>query len=325
MADHHIDSANINYSKLAEYILKRYGLYISDAPPINHKPGNDWWSDVNYPFPNYPDNRFRNPNEENLDIKDPGEEEPEVTPIDRDDGKDFQIIPEDMKNLRHLRNPMITFNPDDRYRFIDRAVSSYTGLTIQAVEKRAFDISFVKPYFKDGKRKTKLIRREVISGHLYSIATYDGWKYHIYRGLCSTILKTEPKKVEGGYVRPRSVPFGNPMEHTDIRRRSNTDELLERNLAIVIDGSDGLNKDICVIPINQVIDIQKYDFIYNFTIYEGKLKIFFDDWFTVPDHKKPGTWFTYVPEGDILPQTLLHEVIEHQKVDKEVLRRHGRE
>lgn len=323
MADHHIDSADIDYSKLAEYILKRYGLYIHDAPPINHKPGNDWWSDVNYPFPNYPDNRFRNPNEENLDIKDPGEDAPEIVPIEKDEGKNFQIIPEDMKNLRHLRNPMISFKSDDRNRFIDRAVASYTGLTIQAVEKRAFDITFVKPYIKNQKRLTRLVRREMITGHLYSIATYDGWKYHIYRGRCADILKTEPQKIDGAYVRPRTVPFGNPMEHTDIKRRSNTDELLERNLSIILDGSGWFNKDICQIPVNQIIDIQKYDFIYNFTIYEGNLKVFFDDWFTVPDKKKPGTWFTYVPLDGELPQTLLHEVIEHQKIDKEIMN-HGR-
>lgn len=322
MADHHIDSSNIDYSKAAEYILKRYGLYIHDAPSINHKPGNDWWSDVYYPFPNYPDNRFRNPEEENLEIKDPVKEEPEIIPTEKDEGKDFQIIPEDMKNLRHLRNPIISFRSDDRYRFVDRAIGSYTGLTIQAVEKRAFDISFVKPYFENGKRKTKLIRREVISGHLYSIATYDGWKYHIYRGKCATILKTEPKKIDGAYVRPRTVPFGNPMESTDIKTRPDTSELLERNLSIVIDGSCGLEKDLCSIPINQIIDIQKYDFIYNFTIYEGKLKIFFDDWFTVKDCKKPGTWFTYVPGDNIPPQNLLHEVIEHQKIDKEILKKY---
>ena len=137
-----------------------------------------------------------------------------------------------------------------------------------------------------------------------------------------TILKTQPQKIEGGYVRPRTVPFGNPMEYTDIKRRSHTDELLERNLVIVIDGSDGLEKDLCAVPVNQIIDIQKYDFIYNFTIYECKLKIFFEDWITVPDHKNPGTWFTYVPYGDTTPQNLLHEVIEHQKIDKEILKRY---
>lgn len=322
MADHHIDSAHINYSKLAELILKRYGLYISDAPPINHKPGNDWWSDVNYPFPTYPDNRFRNPNEENLDIKDPGIPEPPESPIDEDRGKDWQLIPEDMKNIRHLKNPIISFYPDTRDRFIDNAVSSYTGLTIQAVEKRAFDISFVKPYFEDNKRKTKLIRKEVIQNHLYSIATYDGWKYHIFRGKCITIVKSEPQKFEGGYVRPRTVPYGNPIENTKVKKRKDTEELMERNISIVIDGSGDLQKDICIIPVNQIIDIQKYDYIYNFTIYEGNFKIYFEDWFTVPDKKKPGTWFTYVPIGDKLPQNLLHEVVEHQQIDKEIMNKY---
>ena len=319
MADHHIDSADIDYSKLAEYILKRYGLYIAGAPPINHKPGNDWWSDVYYPFPNYPDNRFRNPSEENLDIKDPGIPEPPITPTDKDYGKDFQIIPEDMKNLKHLRNPIVSFFPDDRYRFINKAVASYTGLTIQAVEKRAFDISFVKPYYADNKRKTKLIRKEVISDHLYSIATYDGWKYHIYRGKCVTILKTEPKKYEDGYVRTRTVPYGDPTYHTNEIKRSKTDQLLERNLAIVIDGSIDMQTDLCIVPVNQIIDIQKYDYIYNFTIYEGNLKVFFEDWFTVRDYKHKEKWFTYVPGDNELPQNLLHEVIEHQKINKEIL------
>lgn len=319
MADHHIDSIpGFDYSKAAEMILKRHGLYIHGAPPINHKPGNDFISDVYYPHPLYPDYRFRNPSEENLDIKFPPDPpEPEYPTID-EDGKDFQFIPEELEQLKHIKNPMISYTPDDREHFIDKSVSSYTGLVLQAVEKRAFDISYVKPYFKDKKIYTKLIVKEVVSGHTMSIATYDGWKYHIYRGRLVTVVKTEaPKSENGKKLRPVTSPFGTVMEEVECER-SDTSKLLERNIHLVLDVSDNMEAEIVSVPINQVIDIQKYDAIYNFSIYESGLKVFWDDWFTVKDHEKNDeTWFIYAPHGDLPPQTLYHEVIEHQKVQRQ--------
>ena len=315
MAYHHIDSADINYPELVKHILQRYGLFIHDAPPINHKPGNDWISDVYYPFPNYPDNRFQDPYEDNLEIKfppDPPEDTGER--VDREDT--YQIVPEDLKHLRHLKNPVITYNSDDRYRFIDKAVCDYTGLTIEAVEKRAFDISFIKPYWKDKKRYQRLETREIVSGHFVSIATFDGWKYHIYRGKVVTVLKTEPpKSADGKYIRPRVSPFGDCTEEVDLNKLKQ-ERVLERNLHIVLDVSNPMDKRIASIPVNQIIDIEKYDFIYDFNIYEQGLKVFWDDWFTVPDKDKPGTWFTYVPMEGAMPQYLYHEVVEHQKIKR---------
>lgn len=316
MAYHHIDSADINYPELVKYILQRYGLYIHGAPPINHKPGNDWWSDVYYPFPTYPDNRFRNPNEENLDIKFPPEPPEDGNKREYNDDT-FQIIPEDLDRLNRLRNPIITSYPDNRYRFIDRAIEDYTGLTIQAQEKRAYDITFVKPYWKDRKRKQKLVHREIITGHMISIATFDGWRYHIYRGKVLTILRTDPPRDKNGnIIRPRTVPYGkNVMEETDIRKIKQ-EQTLSTNLHIVLDVSDDMEKKLENISINQVIDIEKFDFIYDFNIYEEGLEVFWDDWFTIPDKNKPGTWFTYVPFEGALPQTLIHEVIEHQCIKR---------
>ena len=315
MAYHHIDSADINYPELVKHILQRYGLFIHDAPPINHKPGNDWISDVYYPFPNYPDNRFQDPYEDNLEIKfppDPSEDTGERK--DRDDT--YRIIPEDLQQLRHLKNPVITYNSDDRYRFIDRAICDYTGLTIEAVEKRAFDISFVKPYWKDKKRHQRLVTREVVSGHFVSIATFDGWKYHIYRGKIVTVLKTDPPRTaDGKRIRPRVSPFGDCTEEVDLNKLKQ-EQVLERNIHIVLDVSNPMDKRIASIPANQIIDIEKYDFIYDFNIYEQGLKVFWDDWFTVPDKDKPGTWFTYVPMEGAMPQYLYHEVIEHQKIKR---------
>ena len=316
MAYHHIDSADINYPELVKYILQRYGLYIHGAPPINHKPGNDWWSDVYYPFPTYPDNRFRNPNEENLDIKFPPEPPKEDNKRKYNDDT-FQIIPDDLDKLNRLRKLIITAYPNDKYRFIDKAIEDYTGLTIQAQEKRAYDITFVKPYWKDRKRKQKLVHREIITGHMISIATFDGWRYHIYRGKVLTILRTDPPRdKDGNIIRPRTVPYGkNVMEETDIRKLKQ-EQTLSTNLHIVLDVSDDMNRKIENISINQVIDIEKFDFIYDFNIYEEGLEVFWDDWFTIPDKNKPGIWFTYVPFEGALPQTLIHEVIEHQCIKR---------
>ena len=315
MAYHHIDSADIDYPELVKHILQRFGIYIPGAPPINHKPGNDWISDVYYPFPTYPDNRFRNPYDENLDIKFPPD--PPKDEGKKDDSVDkFQIIPEELRELTHLKNPIITYNSDDRFRFIDKAICDYTGLTVEAVEKRAYDISFVKPYWKDRKRLQRLETREVITGHLISIATFDGWRYHIYRGKVLTVLKTEPPRTpDGKRIRPRVSPFGDCTEEIDLNKYKQ-EQVLERNLHIVLDVSNPMEKRVASISVNQIIDIEKYDFIYDFNIYEQGLKVFWDDWFTVPDKDKPGTWFTYVPADGELPQYLYHEVIEHQKIKR---------
>lgn len=315
MAYHHIDSADINYPELVKHILQRYGLFIHDAPPINHKPGNDWISDVYYPFPNYPDNRFQDPYEDNLEIKFPPDP-PEDTGERVDSGDTYQIIPEDLQQLRHLKNPVITYNSDDRYRFIDKAVCDYTGLAIEAVEKRAFDISFIKPYWKDKKRYQRLETREIVSGHFVSIATFDGWKYHIYRGKVLTILRTDPPRTpDGKRIRPRVSPFGDCTEEIDLNKYKQ-EQVLESNLHIVLDVSNPMDKRVASISVNQIIDIEKYEFIYDFNIYEQGLKVFWDDWFTIPDKDKPGTWFTYVPADGELPQYLYHEVIEHQKIKR---------
>ena len=215
-----------------------------------------------------------------------------------------------------MKNPVITYNSDDRYRFIDRAICDYTGLTIEAVEKRAFDISFVKPYWKDKKRHQKLETREIVSGHFVSIATFDGWKYHIYRGKVLTILRTDPPRTpDGKRIRPRVSPFGDCTEEIDLNKYKQ-EQVLESNLHIVLDVSNPMDKRVASISVNQIIDIEKYDFIYDFNIYEQGLKVFWDDWFTIPDKDKPGTWFTYVPADGELPQYLYHEVIEHQKIKR---------
>lgn len=317
MSDHHVDAMDINYSAAAKDILQRHGLYIHGAPDINHKPGNDFISDVYYPFPIYPDNRFRDPYEDNKDIQEPPKpEEPEKT-LRNDFGKDFQIVPEEIKHFKNRMNPIITFSGVDRETKFDNTVCPYTGLVLQALEKKAFDVSFVKPYIKKGERINRQHVVEMITGHFYSIATYDGWKYHIYRGLCRDIIKSKSSNWRDK-IRVRTTPFGKPIEEVSGYNRNITDKkkVTEDNLHIVLDCSQDLEAEICSIPINQIIDIEEYNFIYDFTIYEGDLKIYWDDWMTVPDKRNDGTFFTYVPFGDIHPQTLYHEVIEHQKPRK---------
>ena len=317
MSDHHVDSMNIDYSEAAKHILQQHGLYIHDAPPINHKPGNDFISDVYYPFPNYPDNRFQDPYEDNKDIQEPPKpEEPEKTLRDNF-GKDFQILPEEIKHLKNRMNPIITFSGNDRNTLFDKTVHPYTGLVLQALEKKAFDVSFVKPYLKDGERINRQHVVEVVTGHFYSIATYDGWKYHIFRGRCVDIIKS----VTSNYhqkIAVRTTPFGSPIESASgyKQRVLPSEKITEYNLHIVLDCSSDLKADVPSIPINQIIDIEDYNFNYDFTIYEGDLKVYWDDWTTVPDKRNDGTFYTYVPVGDIHPQTLYHEVIEHQKPRK---------
>lgn len=312
MADHHIDTLDINYSEVAKKVLQNHGVYISSAPPINHKPGNDLISDVYYPLPTYPDTRFKNPYEDNNDIQTPPIDEKDESKH-REGPKDFQIVPDELKRLRNLKNPIITFNSDDSNTLIKRAVYPYTGLALQAIEKKAFDISYVKPYFKDGKRKTKVLVTEIITGHFYSIATFDGWNFHIYRGLCRDILRTKPVTVNGKRVYSKSVPFGNPIQELDLKR-DNTREMISKNLHIVLDVSADLIGELVGIPVGQILDIQQPNFIYDFTIYEDGTKVLWDDeWFEVHDEDKPGTYFVYVPLDGKLPQHLYHPVIEHQK------------
>lgn len=326
MADHHVDSMNIDYSLAAKKILQSHGLYIADAPEINHKPGNDFYSDWTWPFPTYPDNRFRNPYEDNLEIKDDTDNDsPEKPDERRKFPENFQILSEELMSLKNIREPMVTgISPEPGEGFIKDAIHPYTGLAIQAQEKRAYDVSLVKPYFKDGERKTKLIFRELVPGHFYSIATYDGWKYHIYRGLL--VCTPSTRQVEDTLNRKvysHSIPYGlNVMKKTPqmLRKKSGPEKMPSKHMHIVLDTSEFLNGEIASIPLCQVIDIEPYDFVYDFTIYEGNLKILFKDWFVSRNDKcivqKEFEEFTYAPIGDIPPQVLYHEVIEHQFRDR---------
>ena len=89
---------------------------------------------------------------------------------------------------------------------------------------------------------------------------------------------------------------------------------------VVLDCSELLTAELESIPLNQIIDIEPYDFVYNFTIYEGNLKINYDDWFITRTSEnildKNFKEYVYVPCGGIPPQTLYHEVIEHQFRDR---------
>lgn len=324
MADHHVDSLNINYTKAAKHILQVHGLYIANAPDINHKPGNDFYSDWTWPFPTYPDNRFQNPYEDDKDIKDDEDKEsPEQPDERRKFPENFQIVPDDLKYLKNIKNPMVTnLHPYDGEGFIKDAVHPYTGLVIQAQEKKAYDISFVKPYFEDGERKTKLVFRELVTGHFYSIATYDGWKYHIYRGLLICMPCTIPvEKTLKRKIYSHSIPYGldtmkcYPQSY-DVRKKTDSENIQSKHMHVVLDCSEFLNGEIESIPLCQIIDIESYDFVYDFTIYEGNLKIHYNDWFisrtTDTTVDKDYKEYVYVPAGGIPPQTLYHEVIEHQ-------------
>lgn len=320
MSDHHVDSMHIDYSEAAKKILQRHGLLISDAPPINHKPGNDFLSDWIWPLPTYPDTRFLNiQNSINVDKDDDGCDcgcgNPEC---DCDSNKfrfptNFEILSDEIKQFKGLQNPVLSFDVRDRDGFIDKAVYPYTGLVLQGVEKRAFNVSFVKPFFdENGKRHTQLFVKEVIEGHPMSIATFDGWNYHIYRGVCRYILTVDPpKSVNGKLLRPRTVPFGkNIIEKEDLKNPQQ--DMISRNMKIILDCSRYNMGEIANIPINQIIDIEEPDYVYDFTIYEGGLKVFWDDWTNVEAHTSV-TAYTYIPGGTDKPQTLHHEVIEHQK------------
>ena len=334
MADHHVDSLkNFDYSAEAEKILKKRGMFIVDAPPINHKPGNDLWSDVYYPLPNR-DDRWANPVNDNNQIKNPNIgccdccdyiDEPE--PL-----RDFyEMDDEILHDVQSIKNPVITYINDIGKTLFDDVVYKYTGLTLQAIEKKAFTVSFLKPKYRNlGKDRTvELVSKEVITGHTISIATFDGWKYHIFRGLVRDIIKvnesdtkirsdqitsgphgtfitTENKELQRGISESRGF-YNHHLDNTVLK-------LMKRNVRIVLDVSEPFNSKVECIPVNQIIDIQDYNFVYNFTIYEGKLNLLWKDWYQTID-KEDNKWTTYVPFGWKYPQNLLHPVIEHQKPD----------
>lgn len=327
MADHHVDSLKINYTQAAKHILQSHGLYIANAPDINHKPGNDFYSDWTWPFPTYPDNRFRNPSEENLEIKDNSKDdrEPEKQDERRKFPENFQILSEELKSLKNIKNPMITnLDIHDGECFIKDAIHPYTGLVIQAQEKRAYDISFVKPYFENGERKTRLVFRELVVGHFYSIATFDGWKYHIYRGLLVCMPCTVPvEETLNRKIYSHTIPYGLDVMKRypqSVRKKSESEKITSKHMHVVLDCSELLTAELESIPLNQIIDIEPYDFVYNFTIYEGNLKINYDDWFITRTSEnildKNFKEYVYIPCGGIPPQTLYHEVIEHQFRDR---------
>lgn len=334
MADHHVDSMkNFDYQKAAENILKKHGLFIAGAPAINHKPGNDFTSDIRYPLPNYGDYKSLNlPPSNNTEYI----ENKNSCNCIRSNAdtliNDVELFKEDIENIRNIENPVITYYNDIEKTLIDHTVFPYTGLTLQAVEKKSFDISFLKPKVINDNRQIELHTVEVTTGHLLSIATFDGNNYHIFRGLCIDILKVEEDPIQVRKVIPKSTPWGNPMLPTDENYKdisqlaiplngdinknkqpfdNTVSNLIKRNVRIVLDTSENFKSSFECIPINQILDIQCYNYIYDFTIYEGNLKILWDDWFQIQD-KNDNKWKTYVPYGTELPQRLQHCVVEHQ-------------
>ena len=315
MADHHIDSIpNFDYPAAAKHILQSHGLYISNAPEINHKPGNDFISDWFYPFPTYPDYRFANQYENNNEIKDPGyPEEPDHSHNDFDRYTNFELPGRDLKILQNLSNPIISGPGEDFDNFIDRASGDYTGLVLQCAEKKAYDISYIKPFYRNGELKMKLIVTEIVTGHKISIATFDGRNYHIYRGLVRYISAIKPPMKNGKRIYPINAPFGYKMQES-VNLKENLHKLTECNLKIVMDGSVVAGADLFTVSVNQIIDIQPYDHIYDFTIYEGGLKVFWDDWVDAYDSSKLKDTYTYIPGPSTHPQVLYYKVIEHQKI-----------
>lgn len=333
MADHHVDTMDdFDYSAAAEQILKKRGMFIVDAPPINHKSGNDLWSDVNYPLPDK-DDRWANPANDNNQIK---------NHQCNCDGCDCYNDPESLRDfyemddeilhdLQSIKNPVITYISDIGQTLFDDVVYKYTGLALQVREKKVFDISFLKPKYTNlGKdRVVELKSREVITGHTISIATFDGWKYHIFRGLVRDIIKVDEHSAHIKSDQITSGPYGTRIrtDNKVLQRgisesrgfyKNHLDttalDLIKRNVRIVLDVSEPFKSKIECIPVNQIIDIEDYNFVYNFTIYEGRLNLLWKDWYQAID-EKDSKWTTYVPFGYKYPQNLLHPVIEHQKPD----------
>jgi hypothetical protein len=311
MSDHHVDSMDINYSEAAKHYLQTHGCYISNAPDINHKPGNDLISDWYYPFPVYPDYRFADAYENDKEIKFPTEYETETKPSGMRFPCDFEILSEDMLNLKNLPAPVVNDNPDDGWNFINRVISPYTGLVIQARQKKAYDISFVKPYYENDERKLKLEFREIITGHFLSVAAFDGWNYHIFRGLCVAIPSVPIPKKNNRPIYTRSVPYGKCMTERKLNKQEDDSHT---NVKLVLDVSKELHGEYEIVPLGQIIDIEPFDYIYDFTIYEPQFSINHDDWFIGEDKDTNDLSkdFVYVPIGEVLPQKLYHPVIEHQ-------------
>lgn len=334
MADHHI-SYEPKTSEDIENWLISHGIHIAGAPNVIHKPGNIINDDVRYPCPPYPDNRFTSTDN---DIKNPGSNNSNNngnynnnSDIYDDLFGSFEIPDLEIDMVSHDTSGsihIINHNPETTTMFKD-VVYPYTGLAIAAKEIKAYNIAFVKD--------KRVHVREVITGKMYSIATFDGTKFHIYRGMCTDIKEYNSSNFnyrksnisengnnitslfEDSPIKPISSQFEvdkttSTYDYNDaVKVISNPRQITKRNMVIVLDVSEFLNSKVEVIPVNQIIDIEYYNYNYDFTIYEMDLKIYLKDWFETKENDDESTTSMNVPHGDRGVQTIHYPVVEHQK------------
>lgn len=295
MSDHHVDSMDIDYSARAKEILLKTGMYIAGAPEINHKPGNDFLSDVLYPFPNYPDTRFS--------VVDNGLKDTTSTPkayrfeCERDIPGDEEIIGQSILDAGKKRSNIAIefFNHEPLF---DNAVFPYTGLVLKAKEKKAYDITYVK--------NQELAIAEVITGKLYSIATFDGRAYHIFRGKCFDIIRGRQDLSNGATTKEIKSYFVNATLKMD--------SVVKYNMRIALDVSEAFESKQEYIPVNQIVDIQAYDYEYDFSTY--KVEVGHKDWWELlEEYKDTDVLKTMVPSGPSDINTITYPVYEHQKIN----------
>lgn len=290
MSDHHVDSMKIDYPKKAKEILLRTGMYIPGAPEINHKPGNDFLSDVYYPFPNYPDTRFAMvDNSLKQDTKPSSVHLPVNNKLDTLE----ETYPNKIDN-KPRRTPLYHLLQDRT--LIENTIFPYTGTVTDIYQKKAVDIKYIK--------KDTYVTAEVVTSHLYSIATFDGSFIHIFRGKCIDIITATKSNTNIKTLDDETL---------DDRVRGFVDNKLGFicQMRIVLDVSELFDSKREFIPIPQIIDIQDYDHEYNFDEYKIDIKVK-HDWYVTDPNSKLET--THVPSGYYMPETKPYPIIEHQKI-----------
>lgn len=300
MADYQIGSDKPKTSKDIEDWLIEHGMYIHGAPQVKHKPGNITLDDVLYPFPEEPDNRFSSTDNpiKNPNSSKPSKSDNSIGSIE-DEAFGFFEIPHDSLSSRETTDELhIVHLPEARTMISDVPVS-YTGLVVAAIERKAYNIAFIK--------NNEMHMRELTTGRTYSIATFDGAKFHIYRGLCTNISEVEISdiRIKGGFSSIRYPNFSQSYPVSGVKNN------IKRNMYITLDVSKMFESKVEEIPVNQIIDIEHINYEYDFTIYEDDLHIYLKDWFV--QLEDDSTYSQNVPHGDEGVQIAHIPIIEHQK------------
>lgn len=147
--------------QIIENYLKEHGLYIFDAPKVQHQEANIIPDDVYYPLRTNVSNEDSNETNSGTGI-------PDINVFD-----EYEDIPNFGEMHLSYNYTLVNTNPELKS-LIPGTIPPFTGLCISATKNQMYTFDIIR---KDG-----IFRVTLCTGDVKSFATFDGGHFNIYKG-----------------------------------------------------------------------------------------------------------------------------------------------